>query len=101
VAGVCVGALESIDVGGFTEDLRRRERPAATDRKEGRSELLDQGGDLGLEPVDLGGKCAAAIDELARYPCEGSFERCETFSEAVEVARWLSVLRAGSLPGSS
>jgi hypothetical protein len=42
VAGVGVGALEAVDAGGLAEDLRGRERPAAADREQRRSELLDE-----------------------------------------------------------
>jgi hypothetical protein len=58
-------AHEAFDAGGLAEDLRGRERPAAADSQQRRSEPRDEGADLLLELVDLGGERMAAIDELA------------------------------------
>src|SRR5262245_51368405 len=68
VASVRACRAEAIDAGGFAQDLRGRERTAATDREQRWRELLDQRGDLVFEPPDLDRQLATAFDEFAGDP---------------------------------
>jgi hypothetical protein len=60
-----VFGAESVDPGGFAEDLGRGQRPASDDGKQGRRQGSDLRGDLLVELVDLGGEPPDVLDQAA------------------------------------
>ena len=71
VAGERIVISEPVDAGGLADDLRCSERPTPADRKQRRSELLHERGDLDFECVDLDGEITATLHERS---CDASDE---------------------------
>ena len=65
--------VEARDAGRLADQLGRRERTAAGQRQQIRTEALDQAGDLALEGVDRHGQLADPYDELASQPADDAW----------------------------
>src|SRR5690606_29744845 len=78
--------LEPISASDLAHDLRSGERPATGQLEQRRNQHLHDRGDLTLELVAAHRQIPDALDELARYRCDGAIEACERHSDAVEVA---------------
>jgi hypothetical protein len=65
-------------------DLGGGERPAAADRKQRRSELLDESLDLGAELRNLDVERTTAVDEVACDPRNQALEPIEPNGDLVE-----------------
>ncbi len=65
MTGVGVGAPEPFDAGGLGEDLCGRERPAAADGEQRRSEPLDEGGVVLVDAANRSGLTKGGYIALA------------------------------------
>jgi hypothetical protein len=64
IASVGVAGLESVDAGGFADDLGCSQRSTTRQRQQSRGQLLDKLRDLLLQGVDHSGEFSAPVRQL-------------------------------------